>query len=83
MRDASRTDGEGGKRGQMCVLARGKPPGSGQSLPNKQSHSDERLIAIVFLFSKGPYSPSAAAVWHRLALSGCCAAAFVMLVPPD
>lgn len=37
----------------MCVLARGKPPGSGQSLPNKQSHSDERLIAIVFLFSKG------------------------------
>lgn len=35
------------------MLARGKPPGSGQSLPNKQSHSDERLIAIVFLFSKG------------------------------
>lgn len=47
-RHGSLTDGEGGKRGQMCVLARGKPPGSGQSLPNKQSHSDERLIAIVF-----------------------------------
>lgn len=52
VQDASRTDGEREKRGQMRVLARGKPPGSGQSLPNKQSHSDERLIAIVFLFSK-------------------------------
>lgn len=47
------TDGEEGERGRMCVLARGKPPGSGQSLPKEQSHSDERLIAIVFLFSEG------------------------------
>lgn len=53
VRDASLTDGEGGKRGQICVLAREKALGSGQTLPNKQSHSDERLIAIVFLFSKG------------------------------
>lgn len=31
----------------MCA-GEGKPPGSGQPLPKKQSHSDERLIAIVF-----------------------------------
>lgn len=46
--------GAGGERGANVCAGEGKPPGSGQPLPKKQSHSDERLIAIVFfLFSEG------------------------------
>lgn len=73
-----------GGAGGKCVCWRGKASRF-RSAPAKEAVTLRRAFncyCVFFVFRRqGCYSPSEAAVWHRLALAGCCAAAPATPIP--